>query len=269
MKWAHISLKKFYEEARNKKSGVVPLKAEKVSAYGLTSPTWIHMAKKYRRLTTRELPPGYREGFTAQCPVVDMPVYLAYLKKKFIQKGGTLRKRTFIDLKEALIESSLVVNCSGLGAQKLVNDKKMFPIRGQIIRVTKPKGFRKMIFSDDDHNGVVLYVIPRTKDIVLGGTIEARSKNMKINKITAGKILKGCLSLGPELQHAHIINHKVGLRPFREPVRLEVEKFPGNKIVIHNYGHGGSGVTLSWGCADDVATFVKRYHERRSIGQAR
>ncbi|HMC79917.1 MAG TPA: FAD-dependent oxidoreductase, partial [Acidimicrobiia bacterium] len=48
---------------------------------------------------------------------------------------------------------------------------------------------------------------------------------------------------------------RVGLRPFRrDSVRLERE--PGAR-VIHNYGHGGSGVTLSWGCAEEVSALVK------------
>ena len=37
----------------------------------------------------------------------------------------------------------------------------------------------------------------------------------------------------------------------RTEVRLDKEII-SDKIVIHNYGHGGSGVTLSWGCAEEV-----------------
>ena len=43
-----------------------------------------------------------------------------------------------------------------------------------------------------------------------------------------------------------------GLRPFREDgVRLEKEKIQG-KTVYHNYGHGGGGVSLGYGCARHV-----------------
>jgi glycine/D-amino acid oxidase-like deaminating enzyme len=42
----------------------------------------------------------------------------------------------------------------------------------------------------------------------------------------------------------------VGLRPFRAPgFRLEAEKL-GDKTVVHNYGHGGGGITLSWGTSE-------------------
>jgi D-amino-acid oxidase len=48
---------------------------------------------------------------------------------------------------------------------------------------------------------------------------------------------------------------RVGLRPFRRGgVRLGRE--PGRRLV-HNYGHGGSGVTLSWGCALEAAELVE------------
>jgi D-amino-acid oxidase len=49
----------------------------------------------------------------------------------------------------------------------------------------------------------------------------------------------------------------VCLRPFRPAgPRVEAERF-GEKTVVHNYGHGGSGWSLSWGCADVVAGIVQ------------
>jgi D-amino-acid oxidase len=55
----------------------------------------------------------------------------------------------------------------------------------------------------------------------------------------------------PELRDARVLRHKVGLRPARPAVRLERD---GD--VVHCYGHGGAGVTLSWGCAEDVAALA-------------
>ena len=50
-----------------------------------------------------------------------------------------------------------------------------------------------------------------------------------------------------------VLRERVGLRPFRKSgVRLEKEKLGDGRTVIHNYGHGGSGFTLSWGCAEEV-----------------
>jgi D-amino-acid oxidase len=49
-----------------------------------------------------------------------------------------------------------------------------------------------------------------------------------------------------------------GLRPYRaETFRLEPE-LVGEKFVVHNYGHGGAGITLSWGCALEIAELVKQ-----------
>ena len=52
------------------------------------------------------------------------------------------------------------------------------------------------------------------------------------------------------------MTERVGLRPCRRGgVRCEMEVM-GSKTVVHNYGHGGSGITLSWGCAGEVLDIV-------------
>ena len=56
-----------------------------------------------------------------------------------------------------------------------------------------------------------------------------------------------------------IIREVVGLRPFRDAgFRVEAERI-GNKLLIHNYGHGGAGFTLSWGCARSVLGLVRAF----------
>ena len=64
----------------------------------------------------------------------------------------------------------------------------------------------------------------------------------------------------PRLKKAPILSQWVGLRPFRlDGVRLEHELYQDKLHVIHNYGHGGCGVTLSWGCAGAVVQLVKEH----------
>jgi D-amino-acid oxidase len=55
----------------------------------------------------------------------------------------------------------------------------------------------------------------------------------------------------------------VGIRPHREGgicLKLEDEPIPsryGPKFLIHNYGHGGAGITLSFGCASVVVDYIQ------------
>jgi len=54
-----------------------------------------------------------------------------------------------------------------------------------------------------------------------------------------------------------VVAERVGLRPFRKSgIRLEKDRL-GSRTVIHNYGHGGAGFTLSWGCAGQVVKLVE------------
>jgi D-amino-acid oxidase len=65
----------------------------------------------------------------------------------------------------------------------------------------------------------------------------------------------GCAAIDPRLRGVTILGHRVGLRPTRPEVRLESEPFGGG-VHWHNYGHGGAGISLSWGCAAEIAAAV-------------
>jgi D-amino-acid oxidase len=68
--------------------------------------------------------------------------------------------------------------------------------------------------------------------------------------------MKLCVAAEPRLAGVPVVGHRVGLRPVRDGVRFEVETISGGRHLVHNYGHGGAGVTLSWGCAESARTEI-------------
>ena len=86
----------------------------------------------------------------------------------------------------------------------------------------------------------------------IGALVLSLGPEVPPDPATAARILAACIAVRPELRAAKVLKHRVGLRPVRPTVRLEAEQADGVTIV-HNYGHGGAGVTLSWGCAHDAA----------------
>ena len=99
------------------------------------------------------------------------------------------------------------------------------------------------------------YVVPREKVVVVGGTAQEGAYEPRPDPAVAQQILARARAVVPELARATVVGHRVGLRPARPTVRLEAEQVDDG-TVVHCYGHGGAGVTLSWGCADDVAALV-------------
>jgi D-amino-acid oxidase len=181
-----------------------------------------------------------------------MPVYLEFLYRRFLALGGVLRPRTLSTVNEVFAETDRVVNCTGLDARELCGDAKVFSARGQVVRVTGVKVAR-WVLDPPGPDREVSYIVPRSQEIVLGGTVEDYSEDRTPNAEVTQKILDRCTEFAPELSRCRIVTPKVGLRPCRSAVRLEIEEVDERHAVIHNYGHGGSGLTLSWGCAREVA----------------
>ncbi|MBV9774066.1 MAG: FAD-binding oxidoreductase [Gemmatimonadetes bacterium] len=202
------------------------------------------------RAPAEVVPDGYAGGQRLRVPVVEMPVYLRYLEARLRAGGGVVERRVLAALDEAT-GFPLVVNCTGLGARALLGDETMYPIRGQVVRVENP-GLDRFALDIDPPEGAT-YVVPRSGDCILGGTAEQGSWELRPDPEVAAGIVERCLRLEPRLAGVRVLEHRVGLRPGRPAVRLEVETGSSGGRVIHNYGHGGAGVTVSWGCADEVA----------------
>ena len=178
-----------------------------------------------------------------------------YLFNRYINSGGEITKLD-TDLKsidEYTRQHSIIINCTGLGSYKLFNDENMYPIRGQIVRVTNP-GI-KNIYSDQEGHLSLSYIVPRSNDCILGGTADENNWDNNINMEITSRIISNCREILPQLKDSVILDTTVGLRPGRNKVRLDIEEF-GDYKIVHNYGHGGAGFTLSWGCAEEVTDIV-------------
>ena len=212
-------------------------------------PAWRDALAAFSILDQDEIPEGYVFGWQFRAPVIEMPLYMPWLRSRVETLGGTLRQSFVEDLSE--VPGEVVVNCVGLGARELCQDDEVRPARGQVIFLDQDPG----IGHFDQQPETLTYTIPRSDVTVLGGTAQVDDWGMDIRPEENDLILDKVEALWPELDRSKIIGGTVGLRPSRSEVRLEVEDIDGKKVV-HNYGHGGAGVTLSWGCAEEVVELV-------------
>lgn len=196
------------------------------------------------------------EGLRARLPLIDMPVYLGWLERRLTAAGGVIERRTVTSLDEAAARAPVVINCTGLGARGLVPDAGMRPVRGQLVLVENP-GIEEWFTEADPASEATTYFFPQPGRLILGGTAEVDNWSTVPDPGTAGEIVARCARIRPEIARARITGHVAGLRPARDAgVRIEAEPLPGGGRLVHNYGHGGAGVTVAWGCAETAAQLV-------------
>lgn len=247
--WSRSTYTAFEALSASEGTGVRMLAGTEVLRGRSPDPWWRTAVPALSRV---EPPPApYADGWSFVAPVVEMPVYLPWLAARVEELGGTLTRMALSALPDA---PSVVVNATGLGARRTAHDPSLVPVRGQVVYVEQTGLDRWWL-----DRGVPVYVVPRSRDIVVGGTDDEGEWDRRVDADVAARILARATELVPELAGARAVGHRVGLRPVRPQVRLEVEQ-PGHGTarVVHCYGHGGAGVTLSWGCADEVARLVAR-----------
>ena len=257
-RWGRLTLDRLTEMTADPATGVRLATGIAASRTGQSEPIdWVTAMEGARPCDPAELPSGFVGGWRLAVPIVSMTVYLGYLLARLNRAGGQLRTARFASLAEAaeLTGARVIVNCSGIGAHDLVPDAQVMPVRGQVIIAANP-GLSEFFVGIGDGAEGFSYYFPHGDLVLLGGTEESGNWSLEPDPATTERILRDCAAIEPRLRDAAVIAHRVGLRPVRPSVRLEAENLDGGRRLVHNYGHGGAGVTLSWGCAMEVVSAV-------------
>ena len=232
------------------------------------APWWLGAIGEGEVLRTG-IPERYGYAVRVRVPQIDMRVYMPWLERRFIEGGGRFKHAHVADIDQAFESGAdVVVNTSALGARELARDARMTPIRGQIVCAPNDIALDEC-YADSGQAGESTYLFPYHDRIVLGGTYEKGVEAAVTDERALERLVERCRTLLRETGHprwADLARTRLstwaGLRPARvdgtnnADIRLEREVLPGGRIVVHDYGHAGVGVTLSWGCAGEVSDLV-------------
>jgi D-amino-acid oxidase len=263
--WSLATLGTLRGLSQNSATGVAMVELRVFARSGeLSIPPWA-LPLDARRLSAAQVPSRvFSSGYAVEVPVVDTTIYLGYLAARFADAGGMLVSGThFETLSNVEPAYELIINCSGIGAGRLLPDPEVEPHRGQVAVVAK-LSLPYAVVCDDPP---LMYAIPRTSDCVLGGTNDVSDNMQPLPADTERIVNEAARALG--LDPPPVLAEQVGLRPYRRlGVRVQREEVADGRTVIHNYGHGGSGFTLSWGCAEEVFALRRGNGNRDAAARA-
>ena len=278
LRWAQRSLELLCEIAEHSPDAGVEL-VEGVELFRKGSPSipsWSHIPKLFELLTEddiarynrvsdgssnhadcvllREWP--IKWGYKIKAPAANMESYLTWLEKNVRARGVELVERRINGLDEVAKGCSFVVNCAGFGARELTGDTAFIPYKGQYFVLRGTGETPRTYVGDDDHPRGMAYAIPRLGEVMVGGCAEEGVEDLNLTLDWDDTISRASLYY-PWLRGRSRADQArppvVGIRPCRAGgVRLEVDLNTQPVPVVHNYGHGGSGFSLSWGCAEAV-----------------
>lgn len=251
--WGRVTFLRLQQLANDPTSGVRMQSVVEVFATHEPDLWWAEQIPQLERLPGEQVPAGYRAAVRTQVPLCDVPIHLRWLLDQLQQQGVSLVRREVADLSEALAAADLVVNCTGLGARELCDDRELRAVRGQVLRLAETQLPHAWI---DDSGDRPCYVIPRADGLIVGGTAQMGDERLTPDVEDTDRILQQARRAFPSLRDCEPDIIRVGLRPYRSTVRLECVDLANGQRLVHNYGHGGSGYTLAWGCAEEVASWL-------------
>ncbi len=235
-------------------------------------------------------------GWAFDCIFADWPLYFPALISLYKETGGKFIQRKLYTRDISTLPADIIINCSGTGSPDLFDDpvEKQLILKGHLLHKSEaplitnssdeiisynytPKA---STYSDSSGNACDVYCYPRKDGWILGGsresgfldnsdskTVDSPKGNTQTYQIDSLDIPSAIIDLNQEilnttysqsLEQSDDLSVLMGYRYIRNKengLRLDHETMDGKK-VYHNYGHGGAGVTLSWGCAMHLANKI-------------
>ncbi|HET9899381.1 MAG TPA: FAD-dependent oxidoreductase [Streptosporangiaceae bacterium] len=253
--WASDSLECFTGLAGVPGTGVRLVSGTEASRTNSAPPGFLRMLDGVRVCAQSELPDGFVAGWRYTVPLVDMDIYLPYLCDRLEAAGGSLQLRTVAGFDEAARLAPIVINATGTGARHLARDSAVTAVRGQLVILDNP-GITEFFTEDTGWSPDLLHIYPHGDRLVLGGLAQEGNWNLEPDEDTAQAIIERCATIEPRLVSLPVRAHRVGLRPTRPTIRCDADSSVTRYRLLHNYGHGGAGVSLSWGCASEIKTMI-------------
>lgn len=246
--WAAASYRELMRLATaHPEAGVDVLVACEAITEAEEQPWWAEAVEGLQLIDPVGVYPRASRAWTFRTPRVEPGLYLPWLARQF---HGAVEWQTIESLDR--VEGDAVVNCTGLGARRLCGDRELSGVLGQTVIVAPGTLDMGTFIGDERNQEAIFYAIPRRAEVVLGGcrTEVPGEEVPPPDPALRDAILARCREAGYE--PGAILRERSGLRPVRPRIRLEREG-----RIIHNYGHGGAGYTLSWGCAAAVAALAR------------
>lgn len=199
--------------------------------------------------TGNEVLPHQDTVYEVTVPLIETQIFLPWLMERLKADGVTFIQEKVTSLYTISSQYDYVFNCSALGSRLLCNDETIIPVRGQV-GLLAPNATNDVFYLD---NETPLYIVPRQDAIIVGGTYEEGIDTDTTEPDVIERLLNNAYQVFPHLKQQQVLGSWAGLRPVRPTVRVEQE---AGSNIIHNYGHGGSGFTLSFGTAAEAVKLI-------------